>query len=198
MQVLVSGKKIDIGSSLQEHVKDRLEKGVTKYFSRALNADVVFSKESHLFRTDIIVNEGTGTGVVIKGNSESDDPYSAFDGALMRIEKQLRRYKRRISNHHKPKIAEGKGDNVRTLKGVKYVISPLADYENETVQHEEDAPVIVAEKPMSIDTLSVAEAVMRMDLAHLPALVFINKANDRMNVVYHRADGNISWVDSTE
>ena len=199
MQVLVSGKKIDIGGSLQEHVKDRLEKGVKKYFNRALHADVTFSKQSHLFSAVILVNEGTGTGVTIKADAQSDDPYSAFDGALLRIEKQLRRYKRRITNHHKPKIAGAKGEEYGVLKGVKYVINPVAsgyDADSENAGDEGDQPVIVAENATSIESLSVAEAVMKMDLAHLPALLFINQANGRINVVYHRADGNISWVDS--
>lgn len=200
MQVLVSGKKIDIGTSLQEHVKDRLEKGVKKYFSRALNADVTFSKESHLFRAIILVNEGTGTGVTIKADAKSDDPYAAFDGALSRIEKQLRRYKRRITNHHKPQISNINGEERNALKGIKYVITPTSSYDGdgEDEKANDDTPVIIAENATSIESLSVAEAVMKMDLAHLPALLFINQANGRMNVVYHRADGNISWVDSAE
>ncbi len=199
MQVLVSGKKIDIGNSLQEHVKERLEKGVKKYFSRAVNADVIFAKESHLFRATILVNEGTGSGVTIKGHAESDDPYAAFDAALLRIEKQLRRYKRRITNHHKPKGIDVNIEVPQARKAVKYVISPVAaeyETEEEAGKEADDTPVIIAENPTSIESLSVAEAVMKMDLAHLPALLFINQANGRLNVVYHRADGNISWVDA--
>jgi ribosomal subunit interface protein len=191
MQLSIAGKQLDVGNALQGYVTDHLDKNVKKYFEHAIKADVVFSKQAHLFRADIIVNEGTGHNVVIKGTADSDDVYAAFDSALARIATQLRRYKRRIKDHHKPKLAELGIDEIRALKGVKYVISPLSE-ENEIV----NAPVIVAEKPTSIETLTVAEAVMRMDLAQLPALLFINQLNGRVNVVYQRADGNISWVDT--
>lgn len=190
MQISISGKQIDIGSSLQEHVKDRLEKGVKKYFDRAVNSNVVFSKEAHLFRADILVNEGTGKGFIIKGNSSSDDIYTAFDSALLRIEKQLRKYKNKIKDHHKTKISELPVDEKAIAKGTKYVLSAANANEEE-----HDNPVIIAEKDVTIEKLSVGEAVMKMDLSQLPALMFINNKTGRVNIVYHREDGNISWVD---
>jgi ribosomal subunit interface protein len=192
MQLSIAGKQLDVGNALQGYVSDNLDKNVKKYFEHAVKADVVFSKQAHLFRADIMVNEGTGNHVIIKGSADSNDVYAAFDSALERISKQLRRYKRRIKDHHKPKLSELDADKIQALKGVKYVLTPVPD-EEESLQ---DAPVIVAEKATTIETLSVAEAVMRMDLAQLPALLFINSQNGRTNVVYHRADGNISWVDS--
>lgn len=185
MQTSVSGKQIAIGAALQEHVKERLTKAVTKYFDRAINADVVFSKEAHLFRADLLVNEGTGTGIIIKATAAASEIYEAFDTALIRIEKQLRRYKRRIKNHHKPKPAD------MVLEAKKYVISHAGEEE----EGAEEMPLIIAEKVTQIEKLTVSEAVMRMDLQQLPALLFINIANGRLNVVYNRADGNISWVD---
>jgi ribosomal subunit interface protein len=196
MQISVSGKQINIGSALQDHVKDRLSKGVTKYFDRALTGNVVFSRQAHLFCANIMVNEGTGMGVLLKSDAESDDIYSAFDAALLRIEKQLRRYKSKIKSHHKPKIADLAFSSTSPVKGTKYVISPFAHHDtDEMVEETLDNPLIIAEKTTAIETLAVSEAVMKMDLAHLPALLFINSKTGRINVVYHRADGNISWVD---
>lgn len=190
MQVQISGKQIDIGTSLQEHVRERLEKSVNKYFDKAITASVVFAKEAHLFSANVIVNEGTGVGVMLKSDSKSDDIYHAFDNALIKMEKQLRRYKRKIKNHHKAKPATLFNE---FIEGKKYVITPF-NAEERSEEHD-DTPIIIAEKATSIEQLSVSEAVMKMDLSQLPALLFINRANGRLNVVYHRADGNISWVD---
>lgn len=190
MQISVSGKKLDVGESLKQHVESRLGQGIGKYFERAIDANVVFSKESHLFRTDVMVNEGTGTGIIIKGNGSAEDIYAAFDMAADRIEKQLRRYKRKIKNHHKKKFADLDDKDFKLLEARKYVIA-----ENDEEEKEEEAPLIIAEKPVKIATMTVSEAVMKMNLENLPALVFINKANGIMNVVYHRKDGNISWID---
>lgn len=192
MQIQVSGKKIDIGEALQTHVKERLNKGVSKYFEHAIHAEVVFSREAHLFRADVHVNEGTGSGITIKSRAENTEIYAAFDAAAERIEKQLRRYKRKIRSRVSKKVTELSEKELQLLSGKKYVMSPLPEEE----AGEEDAPLIIAEKPQSIDRLTASEAVMRMDLADLPTLVFVNKQTGNLDVVYHRKDGNISWVSS--
>ena len=192
MQIQVSGKKLDIGEALTTHVKERLIKGVSKYFEHAINADVVFSKEAHLMRADIHVNEGTGAGIMIKSRAENTDIYVAFDGAAERIEKQLRRYKRKIRSRATKKVTDLSEKELKQLGGKKFVMTPLPEEE----LGEEDAPLIIAEKPQSIDRLTASEAVMRMDLADLPTLVFVNKQTGNLDVVYHRKDGNISWVSS--
>jgi ribosomal subunit interface protein len=198
MQISVTGKQIDIGNSLQDYVRDKIEKVVNKYFDRAVNSVIVFSKESHKhenhFRADISVNEGAGVNY-IKSSASSDDIYAAFDESLAKIQVRLSKYKSKIKNHHKPKLAEEIGyDNEKHLKGVKYVLTPFQE-ETDTPN---DNPLIVAEKSTAIEYLTVGEAVMKMDLTDLPALLFRNKANGRLNVVYHRVDGNISWVDPQE
>jgi ribosomal subunit interface protein len=187
MKVQVSGKQLDVGAALTEHVEDRLLKSVSKYFDRAIAANVVFSKESHLNRADIVVNEGTGAGPVIKGRGKANDIYAAFDDAADRIEKQLRRYKRRIKDHHKDKV-----DSDTLSDGVKYILDG-GDCDSEEAA---DNPLIIAEKPQLVEKISVSDAVMRMDLADLPALTFINEKTSTVSVIYRRKDGNISWVDT--
>lgn len=191
MQISVSGKNIKVGDALRQHVNEALEKGISKYFDRAIHADVVVTKETHLFCTDIIVNQGTGTKVIIKGRGESGDVYASFDQAASRIEKQLRRYKRRLKNHSKRPTAENVHE-ILEFEARKYVLADSGEEE----AAEEDNPLIIAEKPTAIETLTVSDAVMKMDLANLPALMFINKKNGGVNVVYRRHDGNISWVDT--
>lgn len=185
MQVTVAGKHLDIGNALQEYVVAELQNAVTKYFDKAISADVVFSKVRHLFVADIIVNEGTGTQTIIKGSAQDDDVYASFDIACAKIEKQLRRYKRRIKDHHKEKVS------FDALEATKYVLSPNVDEDEKG-----DSPLIIAEKQTQIETLTVSDAVMRMDLGQLPAVMFKNKKTGAINVIYRREDGNISWIDS--
>ncbi len=184
MNVTVSGKNIKVGEALSSHIEKRLGESVSKYLDRVTNAHVVVSKDSHLFRADINANAGTSSGLTIKARGESEDVYAACDDAIAKIEKQLRRYKRRLTNHHKVPVG-------KAFSATKYVLpSTVAEGEGEDA-----AAVVIAEKPADVEHLTVSEAVMKMDLADLPALMFFNKANDRINVVYRRADGNISWVD---
>ena len=192
MQVLVSGQHLSIGLSLKEYVKERITGSIKKYFDHAPSATVHFNKQNHDFSCDIVVNDGTGRHIVIKSNASSDDVYFAFDAALSKIEKQLRKYKSKLKDHSsKMKVSEV----IPTT--TKYVISPTKiDDEVEDQEIDLDNPVIVAEKATKILKLSVGQAVMKMDLEDLPALMFRNVKTDRINVVYYRKDGNISWVDS--
>ncbi|MFK7973494.1 MAG: ribosome-associated translation inhibitor RaiA [Rickettsiaceae bacterium] len=190
MQLAISGQHISTGASLQEYVNRRALTSIQKYFAEAPHGHVHFSKQGHEFICDIVVNEGTGRHVIIKSKSHAEDIYSAFDSALSKLEKQLRRYKSKLNSHSKRvKLSE-----VITDEAMKYVITPRASDQEE--EFNVDNPAIVAEKPVQVLSLSVGEAVMQMDLENLPALMFRNIKNDRINVVYYRKDGNISWVDS--
>jgi len=191
MQVQVSGKGVEVGESLRSHIQARVDEHVHKYIDRVNNINVVVAKEAHLFRVDITGNVGTHAGLVIRSRGESTDVYAAFDDALEKMSKQLRRYKRKITEH--PKVSFSGDPNLETgmIKGTKRVLSPTVGEQDD---HEE-AGLIIAEKATDIETLTASEAVMKMDLQHLPALLFFNKAHGNINVVYRRDDGNISWVD---
>jgi ribosomal subunit interface protein len=186
MQIIVSGKHLDVGSALHDYVESSLQDTVKKYFENAVSADVVFTKIRHLFKVDILVNEGTGTHLVIKSSAEDDDAYSSFDLAVARIAKQLRKYKGRIKDHQKTRVDK----EMNAFGATKYVLSS----ELNEMSSGEETPVIIAEKPTEIETLTVSDAVMRMDLGQLPAVMFINKKTLAVNVVYRRQDGNISWI----
>ena len=187
MDISVKGRNLDVGEALRGHVEDHLNNAVTKYFIRALDANVVFSREGRQLRADISVHPGP-RGMVVQGGSESNDVYAAFDGALERIAKQLRRYKRRLNKRHK-------GRSEEMLPALQYVIQPEDEDEEVAVDAQ---PVIIAEMPSQIATLSVSEAVMHMDLADTPVVMFRNSASGRLNVVYRRTDGNIGWIDPSE
>jgi len=184
MDIKVKGNKTDVGEALRGHVEDNLQNTVKKYFAQALTANVVFSPEGHLFRVEISVHAGRGMDMV--GGADNVDAYAAFDSALARISKQLRRYKRRLNNHHKSR------SNDDMLHAQSYVLAPEHDQEEVP---EEASPVIIAEMPQQIATLSVGEAVMRMDLADAPVVMFRNHSNGGLNIVYRRKDGNVGWID---
>lgn len=188
MQLHIAGRHVDLGESFQQHAEKRLTEGLAKYLDRVTSVNVVVSKQAHhQFRVDINGNTGTHSGITLKSQGEAGEIYAAFDEAATKIEKQLRRYKRRLKDH------QNRETNIaRSYQAKKYVLqaeAPDAELEAKA------APVVVAEKATDIATLSVSDAVMRMDLADLPALMFYNSGNGRLNVVYRRADGNISWVD---
>lgn len=188
MKILISGKHVDIGESFHQHIESRIEEGITKYLDRVTSVSVVVTKEAYLFRVDINGNTGTSSGITIKSSATAEDVYACFDAAASKIEKQLRRYKRRLTNHHRPDHTPHEEPVVVSAR--KFVLRQ----EEESHDDKDEAHVIIAEQATSIERLTVSEAVMKMDLADLPALMFANSADGQINVVYRRTDGNISWV----
>lgn len=186
MQISVSGQHVDIGNSLQVHVKEKLIQIVQKYFGDIMNANIHFTKEPASIICVIELTDPTGKHIITKNQQTSNEIYASFDSAILNLEKQLRKYKSRLKSRH---------DRVKlsTLhaSAVKYVLDS-----NFSEEEEESNPLIIAEKSVEIETLSVSEAVMVMDLKNLPALMFYNSKSGRVNTVYYRKDGNISWIDS--
>ena len=186
MHIQVKGKQIDVGQSLAEHVETSLSAVVEKYFDRSIDATVTFSRDGHAFRCDASVHLPTGLDAQSSGHA--NDIYAAYEHSAERIEKQLRRYKRRLRDHH----AKRSKDPVDLVAAPAYVLDrPAAEAEEpETLQ-----PVIIAEMTHPIQSLSVGEAVMQMELAGRTFLLFRNDATDRVNLVFLRDDGNVGWVD---
>ncbi|MDD3446849.1 MAG: ribosome-associated translation inhibitor RaiA, partial [Zavarzinia sp.] len=181
MKLIISGKQIDVGDALRTHVAERLKLAIGKYYDRPIDATVTFSREAHLFHTDILVHFGAGLTVSTEG--EGTEIYGSFDVAAERTEKRLRRYKRRLKNHHHT--------GPRTLEpALAYVLSPEAEDDHETEAATEAGPLVIAENEAEIETLTVSEAVFRLDLGAHPAMMFRNSANGGLNVVYRRPDGN--------
>ncbi|MDT8343544.1 MAG: ribosome-associated translation inhibitor RaiA [Thermohalobaculum sp.] len=187
MHITVSGKHIDVGDALRSHVEDRLDTAVAKYFDRAVEATVIFSRDARsFFKCDASVD--LSTGLHAQAQAQADDIYAAFEQAVERIEKQVRRYKRRLKNHH-----QNHKDAAELISAQSYVLA--GGGEEEEAGAAADQPVIIAEMKTEIGTHSVGDAVMRLELAHAPFLIFRNEANGRLNVVYQREDGNIGWID---
>ena len=190
MDIQVNGKQMDVGEALRTHVQQHLEDLTTKYFEQALDANVVMTKEGHRFRSDITVH--AGRGVTVQATAETGDAHSAYEAAADRIGKQLRRWKRRLTDYR------SKGSEAEAVFPAQAYILAAPEDEGEEAFPEADSPVVVADMPTEIPTCTVSHAVMRMDLADLPAMMFHNSAHGRLNVVYRRPDGNIGWIDPQE
>lgn len=192
MQISVSGKQVSVEASLRDQVSSRLVETVEKYFDRPIDGTVVFSRDAGLTRADISVH--VGRSIQLQGHATSEGALGAFDSAIERIGKRLRRHKRRLRDHHHSRPEK----ELESLTVPEYILAG-GDEETEAGLAEQaeggEAPVIVAEMTAEIETLSVSEAVMRMDLADLPAVVFRNSTHGGLNVVYRRHDGNLGWID---
>ena len=192
MEISVFGQHINLGQSLQKYVKSRTKEVVQKYFHHPIWAKIHFNKHGYEFHCDITINEGTGHHYVIKSDGVTNAIYSCFDVALATLEKQLRKYKSKLLNRH----ARIKPSDTQEV--TKFVIENILEAEEVEDQIKSDNPVIIAEKSVTISTLSVDQAVMIMDLEDLPALMFKNSQTGRINMIYKKKCGNIAWIDSPE
>lgn len=183
MDITVKGKQMDVGAALRTHTEGAVSAAVSKYFDHALEAGVVFTKaQNNGFHADITVH--AVRGVNIHGQGEAQDAYAALELGLDRIAKQLRRYHRKLVNHHAQAASA-------ELPAQYSILAPHAEDDVAPEAH----PAIIAELPHQIATLSVSEAVMRLDLGNLPVVMFKNGGHGGLNVVYRRADGNVGWID---
>lgn len=205
MQLTVKGKQLDVGDALRSHVDDSLSTVVGKYFSKPIEADVLLSREAHLFKADIQVH--VGRGLIVHAVGDATEPYPAFDAACEKIAKRLRRMKRKLRDHHGG-ASNGHasfGDAGPTMSPARYQILEAdgdESYAEDGYSDEEQSaseaahqPIVVAEMQTSIATLTVSDAVLRLELTDQPAILFKNSAHGGINLVYRRSDGNIGWVD---
>ncbi len=186
MRYQITGKQIDIGEALQTHVQTELGEVVSKYAGRPTDANIVFSKSGHEFVCEAEVHLSTGLTAQAKGRAT--EIYAAFDSASEKMEKQLRRYKRRLKDHHKER-----SQPVELSDAGSYILA--SNSESEEQEPEGVSSMIVAEMETKIQSLSVGEAVMQMEISDAPVLVFRNEGHSGVNVVYRRDDGNIGWID---
>ena len=189
MDIRVSGHQVETGAALQEHATERLTGIVDKYFNRAISSQVTLERGPHeSFTADVVTH--LMQGLILKGHGEARDAHQAVDQAVAKIEKQLRRYKRRLKDRH------AQADHALREEVAAYTV--FAGTEAETDDEDagaNDAPAIVAETRTDIPETSVSDAVMMLDLRDTPALFFKNAGTGRHNMVYRRSDGTIGWVE---
>jgi ribosomal subunit interface protein len=194
MRIQVAGRQMDVGEALRTRIENELASGVSKYFNRATDAVVTVAKNGGGagIAVDCLVH--LPSGISLQAEGHGGDAHSAFDDALGKLEKRVRRYKRRLRNHH--------ADNKSPLPAETasaYVLAPLEAEDDDdgatAPANGEAAPLVIAEATKPVRTMTVSMAVMQLDLGESPALMFRNAANGELNVVYRRPDGNIGWID---
>lgn len=187
MTLRISGKHMDIGEAFRSRIEDRIGEAVLKYFDGGYTGRVTVEKAGSRFTADCMLNLDSGMALQAEGRAQ--DPGFAFDAAAERIEKRLRRYKRRLKSHGTAAAAA-----TDAWDDVAYrIVSPIAEEDEEAPV--DYAPAIVAESSIALRTLSVAAAVIELDTKDSPVFVFRNAGNDQVNIVYRRADGNVGWID---
>lgn len=186
MSLRISGKHMDIGDAFRVKIEGRIEDAVNKYFDGGYGGTVTVEKNGSRFSADCLVH--LDTGISLQASGQAQDPQLAFDAAAERVEKRLRRYKRRLKEHPVAAAAEWIDLDYR-------VVAPVAGEDEEVPV--DYAPAVVAESTVALKTMSVADAVIELDTKDGPVVVFRNGGNGHVNVVYRRADGNIGWIDTS-
>ena len=185
MTIRISGKNLDIGTSLRAQVDSRIEAALAKYFEGTGTGHVTVARDGNGFRTDCVIT--LTTGITLESSGSAADAYASFDQSATRIEKRLRRYKRRIKDRSADARPRENG-----VESAYAILESPADDEDEDIDYH---PVVIAETTKPLTSLSVSEAVLELDMTGAPALVFSHAGHGRVNVVYRRGDGTIGWVD---
>lgn len=188
MSVRVSGKHMEIGEAFRSRIEDVIDNAIGKYFDGGFSSQVTVEKAGSRFTSDCKIH--LDTGVVLQATGQAQEPQAAFDASAERIEKRLRRYKRRLKDHH-----SGGANGNDTYAEVAYRVMDSGGDTDEEVA-DDYAPAIIAEGTKQIRTMTVASAVMALDLTDNPVMVFKNAGTNALGIVYRRSDGNIGWIDA--
>lgn len=189
MSLRISGKNLDVGEALRGQAEARVAAALGKYYEGGYQGHVTVGKDGTAFKTDGVLH--LSSGITLEATATAHDPYASLDKMAERIEKRLRRYKRRL----KDRAAAANGREP-ALEIPSYVIAaPDEDLEEHETDHAGENPVIVAESTKSLHQMTVGDAVAELDLTGAPVVIFRHAGNGRMNVVYRRRDGNIGWID---
>jgi ribosome hibernation promoting factor len=189
MPFRVSSKNIDVGEALRARINARVAEATAKYFDGGFSGHVTIGKEGFGFRTECVIH--LDSGIVLEVDAVAADAYASANQAAERLEKRLRRYKRRLKDHQIAARGDGQEREIAAIDAPSYVIS-APEHEEEVAEWN---PVIIAESTTALRRMSVSEAVMELDLRGTAVVVFRHAGHGRVNLVYRRADGHIGWID---
>jgi ribosomal subunit interface protein len=194
MPLRISGKNLDIGEALRGRVGERLGEALGKYFDGGYSGHLTIGKDGFGFRTECVIH--LDSGIVLHAEAHAADAYASADQAATRIEKRLRRYKRRLKDHAGKARSESSARAAVAVEAASYVIA-APDHDDDAYDGAVQgfAPVIIAETTTALRSLSVSEAVQDLDMTGAPVLVFRHAGHGRVNLVYRRPDGHIGWID---
>jgi ribosomal subunit interface protein len=184
MQYQISGIHIDVGDALQTHVKEELRDAIAKHAERPTDAQIIFSKSGHEFVCDTIIH--LSTGLTAKAKASKAEIYAAFDACSEKVEKQLRRYKRKLKGHHK--------DRNQSVEFIDTKSYTLGTKEGHKDSDNPSGSIIVAETERKFPIFSVKTAAEELEKSNLPFLLFKTKEKQGVSILFQRDDGNIGWV----
>ena len=185
MKIQISGKNMDVGEALRSQIELRLNGDVGKYFDGTADGHVTLARDGGEFKADCAIH--LSTGITLQAQGRASDAYACFEQAATHMEKRLRRYKRRLKDHHTKRA-----DPVRAIDASNYVIAASDDDDDEP---SDPNPTIIAEDTARVQELTVGEAVMKLDISDAAFVIFKNAGHGGLNLVYRRDDGNIGWLD---
>ncbi|KQU54478.1 Fis family transcriptional regulator [Bosea sp. Leaf344] len=188
MSLRISGKNLDVGEALRGQAEARVAAALSKYYEGGYQGHVTVGKDGTAFKTDGVLH--LSSGITLEASGTAHDAYASLDKMAERIEKRLRRYKRRLKDRS---AANGREPGIEIPSYV--IAAPDDDIEEIEATGEGDNPVIVAESTKSLHNLTVSDAVAELDLTGAPVIVFRHAGHGRVNIVYRRRDGNIGWID---
>jgi ribosomal subunit interface protein len=190
MALRVSGKNLDIGESLKSQAEARVAGVLGKYFDGSYTGHVTVARDGAGFRTDCVLH--LSSGITLEASGAAGDAYASFDQTADRIERRLRRYRRRLKDRPAAMRDRRGGEAPGPMESAYAVIEPPSD---EALEEGEFHPVVIAEDTRALHRLSVSDAVLELDLTGAAVVVFLHASTGRVNVVYRRRDGAIGWVD---
>lgn len=193
MTLQVTGKNVDAGDAYKTYILDKISVVLEKYIGPEIGGHVRLEKERSLFRTDCSIR--LRTGLLVEAHGTGGDAYASADAAIERLEKRVRRYKRRLKDHHH---GRQNGSELPAERPARDYVLQVHDDENDAEIKDDSNPMIIAETERGIRELTVGEAVMHLDLGESQFLIFRNAGNGGINVVYRRPDGNVGWVDPAQ
>jgi ribosomal subunit interface protein len=187
-RIQVAGRQVEVGDALRGRIQQELTDGIGKYFEGSWDGVVTVGREGHGFDVEVALH--LASGMHLQAHGFGAEAHSAFNDALIKIEKRVRRYKRRLKDHHGAQ---------RALPVEAAVYATIAGSEPDDADLAEtpagDAPMVIAETTARVVTMPVSTAVLQLELTEAPALLFRNSAHGELNMVYRRPDGNIGWID---
>lgn len=189
MSIQVTGKNIETGDAFQTYVTDKARSVLDKYIGPEISGHIRIEKVRGQFKTNCSMR--LKTGLMLEAQGTGGDPHASADAAMERLEKRVRRYKRRLKDHHHGNSQAG----APIFPATDYVV----EMDDEAIEKSEETsdPVIVAESTREVREYSVSQAVMQLDLTEQPFMVFRNAGTGTINIVYQRDDGNVGWIDPT-
>lgn len=186
MSIQVTGKNMETGDAFQTYVTDKARAVLEKYIGPEISGHIRIEKIRGQFKTNCSMR--LKTGLMLEAQGTAGEPHASADIAFERLEKRVRRYKRRLKDHH-----HGNSQHDAPFSSANDYVVQVDDEVAEKTEENSD-PVIIAEAVREVRGYSVSQAVMQLDLTEQAFLVFRNAGTGAINIVYRRDDGNVGWI----